>query len=84
MTFDEEGENILLRGRLTQQVQLGEHMVERFEKVLMKGGLDKVISSQLENVFNTVNKKVKKHIKLRRQESISKKESDKELKKYAS
>ena len=56
----------MLRGRLTQQVQLGEHMVERFEKVLMKGGLDKVISSQLENVFNTVNKKVKKHIKLRR------------------
>ena len=41
--------------------------------MLTDGGLDKLVSSELENVFNKVNNQVKKHIEFRRQESLEKK-----------
>ena len=53
-------------------------MVQKFENMLSDGGLDKLVTSQLENVFTKVNDQVKKHIDFRRQESLKKKEKERE------
>ena len=50
-TYDEDGENILLRGQLSKKVDLGEAMIRNFERLVTEGELDNCIAEKLDNVF---------------------------------
>ena len=49
-------------------------MFDEFEKMLTtKEDLDKLVSDQVDDVYNRVNDRVKKHIDFRRKDSLTKK-----------
>ena len=72
--FNEEEENEILLKQLNQKVQVEQNMFDGFENLLTtQEGLDKLISDQLDDVYNKVNDRVKQHIEFRRRNLLTKK-----------
>ena len=60
-------------------------MFDGFEKMLTtQDGLEKLISDQVDDVYNKVNDRTKKHIEFRRRDSLTKKRlrEDKDIKEF--
>ena len=65
----------MLRLQLDREIRMEQKsMFDEFEKMLTtKEDLDKLVSDQVDDVYNRVNDRVKKHIDFRRKDSLTKK-----------